>query len=354
VYTRCHGCDRSLGTNTEIPHLPVGRRLAFDSVKGRLWVICTRCDQWNLVPLEERWEAVEECERVATTAEVRGPGDALGLARTTLGLELLRVEGHRSVDIANWRYGRRLKRRQSLLWWIAGALLFVAVALGVRAWFETGSSFAGMYIFVAMAAWFGYWWRKPPKLWLAVKGKLAGKRVWSWRASEIRFVHGHAHAPPELEIPQGQGVARLTGDEALTFLAALLPRLNGADCASASISRVVKRVDGVERKAQNSRKVTTSGTRGRHRVHRPLRPWELLASDTVPRHLFAVAPEERLALEMAVTEELEHRELASHASEAESDWREEDEIAAIADDLLTPPEVAERLQAERQKRDRGG
>src|SRR5512143_3170352 len=58
VYSRCFRCDRSLGKNGELAHLPVGRRIAFDSKKGRIWVICMRCDQWNLVPIEERWEAV--------------------------------------------------------------------------------------------------------------------------------------------------------------------------------------------------------------------------------------------------------------------------------------------------------
>lgn len=350
MYTRCQACDRSLGRNSEVPHLPVGRRLAFDAGKGRLWVICTRCDQWNLVPLEERWEAVEECERVAAMAEIRGPGDKIALSRTARGLELLRVAGHRSVDIANWRYGRRLRSRQSLTWWIAGALLFLAVALGVRAGFEASSPFAGMYIAVAMAASFGYWWRNPPKLWLAVRSRLDGIRVWSWRVGEIRFVRGHPNAAPDLEIPQGKGIARLAGDEALTFLAALLPRLNGADCATVSVAGVVKRVERIERKAQRGRNVK-HGTGGRRVSRGPLRPWELIASDATSGPLVAIAPEDRLALEMAVTEELEQRELASHALDAVDDWHEEDEIAAIADDLLTPPAVAERLAEARLKRD---
>src|SRR5688572_21345683 len=65
VYHTCLRCDRSLGANTELPHLRVGRKIAFDTRRGRLWVICSRCGQWNLTPLEERWEALEECERLA-------------------------------------------------------------------------------------------------------------------------------------------------------------------------------------------------------------------------------------------------------------------------------------------------
>lgn len=36
----------------------MGRRLAFDGAKGRLWVVCRKCKRWNLTPLEERWEAI--------------------------------------------------------------------------------------------------------------------------------------------------------------------------------------------------------------------------------------------------------------------------------------------------------
>ncbi|HEV2179618.1 MAG TPA: hypothetical protein VGR59_04835 [Gemmatimonadaceae bacterium] len=46
--------------------------------------------------------------------------------------------------------------------------------------------------------------------------------------------------------------------------------------------------------------------------------------------------EERLALEMAVHEEEERRALEEEISVLESAWREAEEIAAIADDLLTP------------------
>ena len=64
VYSTCIFCNRSLGTNSTLASFPVGRRVAFDAAKGRLWVICRRCERWNLTPLDERWEAVEEAERL--------------------------------------------------------------------------------------------------------------------------------------------------------------------------------------------------------------------------------------------------------------------------------------------------
>ena len=56
-----------------------------------------------------------------------------------------------------------------------------------------------------------------------------------------------------------------------------------------------------------------------------------------------VPPVRRLALEMAIMEEVEQRELARYARAVGEAWSDEEEIAAIADDLLTEPQVRERL-----------
>ena len=51
----------------------------------------------------------------------------------------------------------------------------------------------------------------------------------------------------------------------------------------------------------------------------------------------------RLALEMAVHEEQERRAMAGELAPLEQAWREAEEIAAIADDLLLPASVGEQL-----------
>ena len=47
-----------------VPGVLVGRRLAFDSAKGRLWVVCRKCQRWNLTPLKVRFKG-EDARRVA-------------------------------------------------------------------------------------------------------------------------------------------------------------------------------------------------------------------------------------------------------------------------------------------------
>ena len=85
MYSTCIFCHASLGRNEAIEHFPVGRRLAFDAAKGRLWVVCRTCERWNLSPLEERWEAIEECERLFRGTKLRVSTDNIGLARVKEG-----------------------------------------------------------------------------------------------------------------------------------------------------------------------------------------------------------------------------------------------------------------------------
>src|SRR5262249_9172081 len=64
MYSTCLFCTKTLGANESIETFPVGKRLAFDAAKGRLWVVCPHCERWNLSPLEERWEAIEQSEKL--------------------------------------------------------------------------------------------------------------------------------------------------------------------------------------------------------------------------------------------------------------------------------------------------
>src|SRR5262245_10847339 len=91
MYADCMFCSKSLGTNEVIETMPVGRRIAFDADRGRLWVVCRRCERWNLTPLEERWEPVEACERIFEELRLRASTENIGLGRHAEGLELVRI-----------------------------------------------------------------------------------------------------------------------------------------------------------------------------------------------------------------------------------------------------------------------
>src|SRR5882762_2016781 len=112
MYTTCLFCNADLGRNDVIEHFQVGRRLAFDAAKGRLWVVCRKCERWNLTPVEERWEAIEECERAFRGTKLRVSDEDVGLARISEGTELVRIGAPRRPEFAAWRYGDQFGRRR--------------------------------------------------------------------------------------------------------------------------------------------------------------------------------------------------------------------------------------------------
>ena len=112
MYSTCLFCHTELGANEAVEHFPVGRRLAFDAAKGRLWVVCRKCERWNLTPIEERWEAIEECERSYRETKLRVSTDQIGLARLSEGLELVRIGKPQRPEFAAWRYGDQFGRRR--------------------------------------------------------------------------------------------------------------------------------------------------------------------------------------------------------------------------------------------------
>ena len=108
MYTKCMFCTKPLGTNEVVETFPVGRRLAFDEARGRLWVVCRKCERWNLTPLEERWEAVEACERIFRDTRIRpaddDPGFKVQVCRTS-----------HSVVRKKWYHGEEAHRFASAI-----------------------------------------------------------------------------------------------------------------------------------------------------------------------------------------------------------------------------------------------
>ena len=113
MYSACLFCHADLGHNDSIESLDIGRRIAFDPQKGRLWVVCLACGRWNLTPFEERWEAVEDCERLFQGTRLRVATDNIGLAQPRWGFELVRIGAALLPEIAAWRYGSKLLSRHS-------------------------------------------------------------------------------------------------------------------------------------------------------------------------------------------------------------------------------------------------
>src|SRR5215212_5636735 len=128
MYATCLFCNKPLGANEALEDFPVGKRLAFDAAKGRLWVVCKQCERWNLSPLEERWEAIEQAERLYRDTRRRVATDNIGLAKLGDGTTLVRIGEPLRPEFAAWRYGDQFGRRRRRQMLLAGAGLG---ALGV-------------------------------------------------------------------------------------------------------------------------------------------------------------------------------------------------------------------------------
>jgi len=113
--SHCLFCDEELAGNRGA-HLGEGSRSgkkvrqAYDPVLGRLWDICPRCERWNPIPLEERWEAMEAWEqRVRDSGVPVVQTDELALYRVDED-EVVRVGRPPLPEWGGWRYGTRLPR----------------------------------------------------------------------------------------------------------------------------------------------------------------------------------------------------------------------------------------------------
>ncbi len=88
--------------------------------------------RWNLTPLESRWEAIEECERVFRDTRLRASTGQVGIARIREGTTLVRIGNPLRPEMAAWRYGVRFghRRRKYFAATAATALGIGALSIG--------------------------------------------------------------------------------------------------------------------------------------------------------------------------------------------------------------------------------
>ena len=111
MFTHCLVCHTPFPPNEELEYFSTSTRVAYDGARGRLWAVCRSCKRWSLAPIEERWEALEELEKVVTDrAKLLSQTDNVALLRAG-NLDVVRVGRANLTEEAWWRYGRELTRR---------------------------------------------------------------------------------------------------------------------------------------------------------------------------------------------------------------------------------------------------
>jgi len=338
VYKTCIYCNRHLGANETVEHFPVGRRLAFDSEKGRLWVICDSCRRWNLTPLEERWEAIEECERQFRNTTVRLSTENVGLARLREGLDLVRVGKPLRPEFAAWRYGPQFLSRR------VEGLLRTAATTGAA----VGIHLLGLS-WLLWFLWIGYSRRIVARL-AAADGK-----VLPVAREDIKQVRLITTDTPEgwiLSVPYRTGImeyepwrtiashegetTELRGPEAIRAAGKILPKVN---VYGGTGSRVRDAVGLIEEAGHPERFFRVAA-----------RKVECVPSPIFDKDISVIQnmrSDVRLALEMAAHEESERRALEGELRALEEEWRQAELIAAIADRLLIPEEIEEWIREQK-------
>ncbi len=347
MYSTCLFCHTELGVNQAVEHFPVGRRLAFDAAKGRLWVVCRKCERWNLTPLEERWEAIEECERAFRGTRLRVSTEHIGLARLTEGIELVRIGAPQRPEFAAWRYGDQFGRRRrrniiqtSAVVVGAAAIPFVGPVLGL--------SFGAAGVPLFQIANFGqafYHRMKVVERIPARDGSLllvrrhevreaamlppSGRESWG-----LRISHRKARDPdvPWWRYDSDVEITDLRGEDAMRAAARFLPHLN----RKGARARVVE--DAVE--IATSHDDPTASFEAAARFATTRRSWNDFGKGAM---LARMPAELRLALEMISHEDSERRALEGELYLLEQAWKEAEEIAAISDDMFLPEGVLKRL-----------
>jgi hypothetical protein len=353
MYSTCLFCHSNLGANEAVEHFPIGRRLAFDAARGRLWVVCRRCERWNLSPIEERWEAIDECERLFRDTRLRVSTDNIGMARVAEGLELVRIGSALRPEMAAWRYGDQFGRRRRKTIALTGAGVaavvgFIAVgpATGLIAgggWglWNVASTAHSLYQQRRVRARIAIPGRREP---INVRLKQLGKAAIVPEEDDWALEVAYENSVPQrifglskpwaLRLAGGaETTTTLRGDAAIAAAGKLLPAINRSGARRAQVDDAVRIISDAP---------DPSTLFSRYAV--PILPMNFPRSAVGPGHALANMPTEvRLALEMASHEESERRALEGELSLLEAAWKEAEEIAAISDNLLVSDETHDRL-----------
>ena len=360
LFTSCLFCHADLGANHFLPTFPVGRRLAFDAQKGRLWVVCTRCGRWNLSPLEERWEAIDECERRFRGTRLRMSTDNIGLAQFRGGFELVRIGPALLPEIASWRYGTRLARiaagieeeeRPGIL--VRGSRLIARTAASALVGYATSIGLSDDALLRMRT------FRRGRGVMLRTTDEYGYQIVVRYaHLGAAELIRPEKDAPWQLKLQHDTGVATLAEAPALRVAGKMLATLNFGVASQSEVQHAIAKLDDAGDPEGYFTRVASLAMRtswgrfpnaqpdGHEEPHGSFA--ERLALQLANRSfwgrggtgseektpLYHLPAVDRLALEMAANEDIERRAMRGELDALLAAWKDAEEIAAIADDMF--------------------
>ena len=335
MYTRCLVCTTPFEANEQLEHVPHGQRLAFDPSRGRLWAVCRVCRRWSLMPIEDRWEALEELEKLTVDkAQLLSQTDNIALMRSG-PLEIVRVGRAKLTEEAWWRYGRELASRKKK--WdklgIAGTTAAGAVVVG--GWAAGGISMLGIWLIMGS----GSETLRDGARWLRFGSD-------AWRGEQECLKCGHLFRSVSF---RNRGALGLFQDETpgAMKVVARCPSCHeyrdaGLQLRGDDAQRTLRRVLAYHHFAGASEDRVFKATRLIQEAGSPKDLARIVVRNG--KRLGDLRRTGGIALEIAVNEANEQHLLELELAELESHWRREEELASIIDGELTPVPVLEQMR----------
>ncbi|HEU0299953.1 MAG TPA: hypothetical protein VFR37_10870 [Longimicrobium sp.] len=339
MYRSCIFCSAELGSNESIERFPVGRSLAFDAAKGRLWAVCPKCARWNLAPIEERWEAIEDAERLFRDTLMRVQRENIGLAKLPDGTRLVRVGQALPGELAVWRYGGVLRRRRAAH--LVGVGLGMAAPAVMAGMLATGVAL-GAAAGVAVGAALGSGAVSIPLVYALIRdnARNRGRRLLpytgvdvdaaSLRRARLAFTfEGEASVEVRARVPVPTPYPVAPGLEPWRYDTVVLPPEQGRTLLRRGMVVLNAPLAAGDQVRAAVDLLTASGSAKDYlrRAAADRAPVDDVAAERWARGA------RRLALEMAVHDDLEREALQGELAALEAAWRQAEEIARIADAL---------------------
>jgi hypothetical protein len=343
MYSTCIFCTRSLGHNEALEHFPVGRRLAFDAAKGRLWVICVSCRRWNLTPLEERWEAVEEAERLFRSTPLRVSTDHIGLARVADGTDLVRIGSPQRPELAAWRYGTQFAKRRHARFLTFGAAFATGGVAVAGGYFGGGAAVAVALIGAQVL----YKFAEEGGMNAIGRLREPGGHIIQVTRQHLKLTTIGVGSDGGLALDVEHGEQRSThfeGMHARRAATTLFPMVNHLGGTADDVQLALKRLihaGSAEKFLSNLARRGAQLPTGRSEYD--YGSFETRLNAVGDTGLLALPTTLGLAIEMALHDEQERAALEGELADLEDAWRDAEEIGAIADGMFLPSAIEQAL-----------
>jgi hypothetical protein len=335
VYTRCLVCATPFEANEQLEYLPNAQRVAYDPGRGRLWAICSTCKRWSLTPIEDRWEALDELEKLTTDkARLLSQTDNISLLKAG-PLEIVRVGKAELTEEAWWRYGRELASRRQNYKKISLAGTAAAGAVVLGGWVTGGMTLLGMWFIMGHA---------PDSVadaarWLRFGGA-------AWRGARECQSCGYTFT----QVPYGDrgSLGIFPGGEAGSIeVVCRCPvcgeyKDGGLHLQGADADRTLRRVLAYHHFAGASERRVVSAAKLIQEAGSPQDLTRIVVKDG--RRIGDLQRTGAIALEIAANEAAEAQLLELELAQLEMHWKQEEELAAIIDGELTPLLLVENLR----------